>query len=149
MAILTIKLGETISSVISKINANFAELANSISAIPTKLSELTNDANYVKTTDAAFENKVDKVSGKGLSTNDYTTAEKQKLAALNAPATIAFTADNFTASGTQHTFTTALNGATPVCVMRDGVMCVVEMTVNDNNVTITADEAFAGYIVTI
>lgn len=28
------------------------------------------------------KNKVDKVSGKGLSTNDYTTAEKQKLAGL-------------------------------------------------------------------
>ena len=31
---------------------------------------------------AALENKVDKVSGKGLSTNDYTTAEKEKLAGL-------------------------------------------------------------------
>lgn len=30
-----------------------------------------------------LENKVDKVSGKGLSTNDYTTAEKEKLAGLN------------------------------------------------------------------
>ncbi len=31
---------------------------------------------------SALESKVDKVSGKGLSTNDYTTAEKQKLAGL-------------------------------------------------------------------
>ncbi len=30
----------------------------------------------------ATDNKVDKVDGKGLSTNDYTTAEKNKLAAL-------------------------------------------------------------------
>lgn len=29
-----------------------------------------------------FNNKVDKVSGKGLSTNDYTTAEKNKLASI-------------------------------------------------------------------
>lgn len=29
-----------------------------------------------------LDGKVDKVSGKGLSTNDYTTAEKQKLAAI-------------------------------------------------------------------
>ena len=28
------------------------------------------------------ENKVQKVSGKGLSTNDYTTAEKNKVAAI-------------------------------------------------------------------
>ena len=31
----------------------------------------------------ALANKVDKVSGKGLSTNDYTTAEKDKLAGIN------------------------------------------------------------------
>ena len=30
-----------------------------------------------------LEGKVDKVTGKGLSTNDYTTAEKNKLAGLN------------------------------------------------------------------
>lgn len=32
-------------------------------------------------------NKVDKVSGKGLSTNDYTTAEKNKLSGLHTVAT--------------------------------------------------------------
>lgn len=32
------------------------------------------------------ENKVDKVSGKGLSTNDYTTADKDKLAGIDAGA---------------------------------------------------------------
>ena len=33
------------------------------------------------------EAKVDKVSGKGLSTNDYTTAEKEKLAGIATGAT--------------------------------------------------------------
>lgn len=33
-----------------------------------------------------ISNKVDKVSGKGLSTNDYTTTEKQKLAGIAAQA---------------------------------------------------------------
>ena len=33
-----------------------------------------------------ISNKVDKVSGKGLSTNDYTTAEKQKLSGIAANA---------------------------------------------------------------
>lgn len=38
---------------------------------------------YKKTeTDALLENKVDKEDGKGLSTNDYTTLEKEKLASL-------------------------------------------------------------------
>ena len=46
--------------------------------VPTKTSDLTNDSNFATTT--ALDTKVDKVNGKGLSTNDYTTAEKQKLA---------------------------------------------------------------------
>jgi len=34
------------------------------------------------------ENKVDKVAGKALSTNDYTTAEKNKLAGIQAGAQV-------------------------------------------------------------
>lgn len=39
-------------------------------------------ANLLKEVNAKFNNKVDKVSGKGLSTNDYTAAEKEKLAGV-------------------------------------------------------------------
>ena len=44
----------------------------------------THDDRYYTETeiDTKLSNKVDKVSGKGLSTNDYTTAEKNKLAGL-------------------------------------------------------------------
>ena len=38
--------------------------------------------NNIKQLFTSLNNKVDKVSGKGLSTNDYTTAEKSKLASL-------------------------------------------------------------------
>lgn len=41
----------------------------------------------VQTTLNAVSDKVNKVSGKGLSTNDYTTAEKQKLSGIAAGAT--------------------------------------------------------------
>lgn len=47
--------------------------------IPSKLSELTDDSTHRLVTDAqrkAWDNKVDKVSGKGLSTNDYTDKDK-------------------------------------------------------------------------
>lgn len=44
------------------------------------LSGMVDLSSYAKASDLA--NKVDKVSGKGLSTNDYTTAEKTKLANL-------------------------------------------------------------------
>lgn len=37
---------------------------------------------------SALNNKVDKVSGKGLSTNDYTTAEKNKLAGIASGAEV-------------------------------------------------------------
>ena len=35
-----------------------------------------------------FNNKVDKVTGKGYSTNDYTTAEKNKLAGIASGAEV-------------------------------------------------------------
>lgn len=44
-----------------------------------KDSEISDDIEELKET---VNNKVDKVSGKQLSTNDYTTAEKQKLAGI-------------------------------------------------------------------
>ena len=56
--------------------------------LPTKMSQLTNDSGYQTSAqvgnivDTKIVNKVDKVSGKQLSTNDYTTAEKNKLADL-------------------------------------------------------------------
>lgn len=55
-----------------------------MSDIPTKTSDLTNDSDFIDQTDlnTALNGKVDKVTGKGLSTNDYTTEEKTKLANL-------------------------------------------------------------------
>ena len=47
-------------------------------------SQTVDLSGYVTTSsmDTALANKVDKVEGKGLSTNDYTTAEKNKLAGI-------------------------------------------------------------------
>lgn len=50
--------------------------------VPTKTSELTNDSGYL-TEHQDISGKVDKEVGKGLSTNDFTTAEKEKLKGLN------------------------------------------------------------------
>ena len=57
--------------------------------IKTKLSEMTSDATHRTVTDTektTWNNKVDKVSGKGLSTNDFTTAYKNKLNNLSSTA---------------------------------------------------------------
>ena len=48
--------------------------------VPTKITDLTNDSDFATTTQ--LDTKVDKVTGKGLSTNDYTTKDKEKLAAI-------------------------------------------------------------------
>ena len=81
--------------------------AESASSFPTNLSAFNNDAgfitksvndltNYYKKTetyssaevDTALGEKVDKISGKGLSTNDYTTAEKNKLSGIESGAKV-------------------------------------------------------------
>lgn len=55
--------------------------ASQVPAIPTKVSELTNDKGYLVASDIA--NKVDKVPGKQLSTEDFTTPLKNKLIGIS------------------------------------------------------------------
>lgn len=97
--------------------------------VPTKTSELTNDSGFIAeeadptvpawakastkpaytaseirynaqvTVAQEFNNKVDKETGKGLSTNDYTTAEKNKLAGIAEGAEVNVNADWNATSG--------------------------------------------------
>lgn len=57
-------------------SANATAIANEIERATGVEDALNNDVNQL------YTQKVDKVEGKGLSTNDYTTAEKQKLAGI-------------------------------------------------------------------
>lgn len=61
--------------------------ASDVGALPSD-TEIPSTAGLASETfvNNAVVNKVDKVSGKGLSTNDYTTAEKNKLEAIEAGA---------------------------------------------------------------
>ncbi len=68
-------------------------IQNVVGAAPAALDTLKeladalgNDANFAGTMTSALSNKVDKVSGKQLSTEDYTTTEKSKLAGIAASA---------------------------------------------------------------
>lgn len=54
--------------------------------VDTALSSSSTNPVQNKVINTALGNKVDKVSGKGLSTNDYTTTEKNKLAGIEAQA---------------------------------------------------------------
>lgn len=85
-------------------SGSYNDLSNkpTIPTVPTDVSAFNNDAGYLVEDDittlrstvsthtgeiSALESgKVDKVSGKGLSTNDYTTTEKDKLAGIAAGA---------------------------------------------------------------
>lgn len=120
-----------------------------IPTVPTKTSQLQNDSNFVKTTDAAFTNKVDKEAGKGLSTEDYSTAEKNKLNGLKAPTKVTFTTNNWTSG----TFTTAANGQIPAVVMRKNGsnygIALVDVQLVGTNVVVTSDEAFEGYLMLV
>lgn len=65
-----------------------AEGANK-TTVDTALSATSTNPVQNKAINTALGNKVDKVSGKGLSTNDYTTAEKNKLAGFSDASTYA------------------------------------------------------------
>lgn len=60
--------------------------ASQVPAIPTKVSELTNDKGYLVASDIA--NKVDKVPGKQLSTEDFTTPLKNKLIGISGDSNV-------------------------------------------------------------
>ena len=123
-----------------------------INEVPTKLSDLENDANYVKSTDTVLVNKVDKVSGKDLSTNDYTTVDKQKVDRLGK---IDFTTTNFGSvdSNGYYTATIEASGKYPVKVLRANGSNYEEVLahtkVSGNNILIMSMTPFDGYVVTL
>ena len=67
--------------------------AGDIPTVDPALSDDSENPVQNKAIKAALDGKVDAVSGKGLSTNDYTTAEKSKLAGIEAGAQVNQTVD--------------------------------------------------------
>lgn len=103
----------------------------------------------------ALGGKVNAVEGKGLSTNDFTNAEKTKLAGLSAPEKSTFLAGGWgnADSDGYYTMTISASGKYPVKVMRNlsGVYteALVQAAVSGANVILTSEEAFEGYVVLI
>lgn len=90
---LSAKLAEMVTSVEGAVteetmnSAISTAIDNLIAGAPGTYDTLKEIADYIKAHEevttalnAAIGNKVDKIEGKGLSTNDYTTEEKNKLA---------------------------------------------------------------------
>ena len=83
----------------TKVAAMVSSAPETLDTLNELAAALGNDPNFATTVSNQIGNKVDKVTGKGLSTNDYTTAEKNKLAG------IATGANNYThptTSGNKH-----------------------------------------------
>lgn len=107
--IKSIKVGETVYD----IKATYDGSGNIIdqtyaksSDVPTKVSQLENDSNYLTDQDISelatkteLENKVDKDLGKGLSEANYTETEKQKLSNIEDKAN---NYEHPTTSGNKH-----------------------------------------------
>lgn len=127
MARQEIKLGELVKSAWKKVNDNFTEL---------------------------YTNKVDAVEGKGLSTNDYTDEEKQKVSS-----SVTITKHDFTVSewvtpeSGIPTLTIAAAGKYPVKVMKQNGdnydEVIVQSSVSGTNVVLEADETFSGYVILV
>ena len=86
------------------------------SEIPAKTSQLVNDSGFATRSDIdeAVSGKVDKVAGKGLSTNDYTDEEKAKVAsALQNYTETDPTVPSWAKQSTKPKYTAAEVGALP------------------------------------
>lgn len=189
MARQTIKLGELVKTAWQKVNSNFEELYQSITnkvdkvagkelssndytdAEKTKLSGIASNAqvNVIesvkvngtaltpsgKAVDIDLSGKVDKVSGKGLSTNDFTDAYKNKIDGAASVVKKTFSASSWGTVGSDgyYSQSIAAAGKYPVKVMRNenGVYteALVQAAVSGNNVVLTAEETFEGYLIVI
>lgn len=75
-------LNTTAKTIIGAIN----EVMSAIPTIDSTLSDTSTNPVQNKVIKSALDNKVDKVAGKGLSEEDYTTAEKTKLSGISTGA---------------------------------------------------------------
>ena len=111
------------------VNNKVAGLVDSAPATLDTLNELAaalgDNPNFATTVATQIGTKVDKVDGKGLSTNDYTTTEKTKLASI---------ADN--AEVNQNAFSSIIVGSTTISA--DSKTDALTLSAGDN-VTISAD----------
>lgn len=99
--------------------------------------------------------KVDKVAGKGLSTNDFTDAYKNKIDGAAAVEKKTFTTSGWGTADSDGNYNMSIpaSGKYPVKVMRSvsGVYteALVQTAVSGSNVIITSGETFEGYVILI
>lgn len=89
------------------------------------ISSLVGDTSVSSQISTAIANKVDKIDGKGLSANDYTTAEKTKLSGISAGAEV-----------NQNAFSNVVVGSTTIAAGADADTITLS---SGANITMTPD----------
>ena len=128
------------------------QLANYITS--TQLTQQL--ANYA-TTAALTEglgNKVDKIAGKDLSTNDFTNDYRNKVDGLTAPTKAEFTANSWGTADSNGVYSYAIQTAQNVAAVfrANGSTyenAAVGIEVNGGTVTLKSEETFAGYVILV
>ena len=81
-----IKIHRRFPQIALKLTSNGTLLAPALDTLKELSAALGNDPNFATTVATQIGRKVDKVAGKGLSTEDYTSEEKAKLAGISSGA---------------------------------------------------------------
>ena len=109
---------------------------------PTTISGFSITDAYTKTeVDNSLSNKVDKVSGKGLSTEDYTTVEKTKLAGIAA------NANNYSLPIASSTVLGGVKAGTNISIDADGVISANDTSIDWSEIT-SKPTTLSGYGIT-
>lgn len=113
-------------------------------------------AGYVTSTafTEALANKVSKISGKDLSTNDYTNEDKAKLAGLKAPTKQEFTANSWGTADSNGVYSYTITSTQSVAAVyrangSNYENAAVAISVNGNTITLITEETFAGYAILV
>lgn len=144
---LTLTAGSNITLTPNSTSDSITIAATTITVDDSLSSTSTNPVQN-KVINTALGNKVDKVSGKGLSTNDYTTAEKEKLAGIAEGATANVgTITGVSVNGTSVATSGVANiTSLPASILSGAIPSAVTATTQaaGNNSTKIATTAFVG-----
>ena len=91
---------QQVDTIISTVLADIEDLKNRKLVVDSEINASSQNPVQNSTIYLALNGKVDKVAGKGLSTNDYTTAEKGKLESVATSATRNIIDSSLTSTGT-------------------------------------------------
>lgn len=102
----------------------------------------------------ALGNKVDKISGKDLSTNDFTNDYKNKVDGLAAPTKAEFTVNSWGTADSNGVYSYSItSNQTVAAVFRaNGSIyenAAVGIEVSGGTITLKSEETFAGYVVLV